>query len=119
MLSSFFVPHYSIEGITGPNWLKFCVRRPRGITLWITDVFLDVGSGGPDIGYPRSPRDGAKNMFQIFVFFSTGTGTRSSKSHVYVKISASFNPFNVQGGVTGERVFIKPSFKIQNKSCKT
>ena len=121
MRSSFCVPRYSIEGTTGPNWLKFCMRPPRGITRWITEGFLDIRSGGPDMGYPRSPRGGPKILkicFPIFSSFSTGMGTLSSKSLVYVKISASFNHFNVQGGVTRETVFIKPSLKI-HKPCKT
>ena len=101
MLSSFFVPIISIEGTTGPIWLKFCMRPPRGITRWITEGFLDIRSGGPDMGYPRSPRGGPKILkicFPIFSSFSTGMGTLSSKSLVYVKISASFSHFNVQGG---------------------
>ena len=65
MLCSFFVPTPSIWGSTGPNWMKFCMGPPKGITRVITEGFLDIRSMGPDMGYPLGAVRGAK-IFEIF-----------------------------------------------------
>ena len=100
MLSHFFVPHISPEGTTGPNGLKFGMGPPMGITRGFIEGFLEIRSGGPDMGYPRGPGGGPKilkNFFSIFLFISTGMGSESFNSLVNAKISPSFNHFNVQG----------------------
>ena len=102
MLSYFFVPHISPEGSTGPNWLKFGVGPPMGITRGFIEGFLEIRSGSPDMGYPRGPGGGPKileKFFLIFLFISPGMGSQSFNSFVYAKISPSFNHFNVQGAL--------------------
>ena len=71
MRSSFFVPRPSIEGTTGPNWMKFCMGPPGGITRVTIEGFLDIRSRGPDMGYPRGPRREPKNLkfFFYLIFF--------------------------------------------------
>ena len=100
MLCPFFVPHISSEETTGPNWLKFGMGPPMGITRGFIEGFLEIRSGGPDMGYPRRPGGGPKilkKLFSTFSFISTGMGSESFNSLVYAKISPSFNHFNVQG----------------------
>ena len=67
MLCHFFVPHISPEGTTGPNWLKFGMGPPMGITRGFIEGFLEIQSGGPDMGYPRRPGGGPK-ILEIFFF---------------------------------------------------
>ena len=52
-----------MEETTGPNWLKFCMGLPRGVTRGFIEGFLEIRSGGPDVGYPRK---------FFFSFFWTG-----------------------------------------------
>ena len=74
MLSHFFVPHISPEGTTKPNWLIFGMGPPMGITRGFIEGFLEIRSGGPDIGYPRGPGGRAKNLekfvFDFFIYFN-------------------------------------------------
>ena len=70
MLCHFFVPHISPEGTTGPNWLKFGMGPPMGITRGFIEGFLKIRSGGPDIGYPRGPGRGPKILKKFFPNFS-------------------------------------------------
>ena len=58
MRSNFFVPIPSIEGSTGPNWMKFCMGPSKGISRVTIEGFFDIRSGGPDMGYPWGPRGG-------------------------------------------------------------
>ena len=100
MRSHFFVPIPSIEASTGPNWMKFCMGPPKGITRVITEGFLDIRSMGPDMGYPLGAGRGAKNfenLFSIFLFFSTGMAFRRSKSLVKVIIGPSCGHFGLFG----------------------
>ena len=69
MLCHFFVPHISPEGTTGPNWLKFGMGPPMGITRGFIEGFLKIRSGGPDIGYPRGPGKGPKILKKFFSEF--------------------------------------------------
>ena len=69
MLCHFFVPHISPEGTTGPNWLKFGMGPPMGITRGFIEGFLKIRSGGPDIGYPRGPGKGLKIFKKFFSEF--------------------------------------------------
>ena len=88
MLFHFFVPQHSIEGTTGPNWLKFCMGPPRGLIRPFIEGFLEIRSGGLDMGYPRGLGEGpkiSKNFFPIFSFFFIGTGQGRSKLHIKVK----------------------------------
>ena len=92
MRSNFFVPRHSIEETTGPNWLKFCMGPPRGLTRWIVEGFFEIRSGGPDKGYPWSHRRGPKilkNFVPISYSFSTGIPYWMSKSHIIVKLNPS------------------------------
>ena len=71
-----------------------------GITRGFIEGFLEIRSGGPDMGYPRGPGGGPKifiDFLSIFLFISTGMGSESFNSLVYAKISPSCNHFNVQG----------------------
>ena len=89
-----------MEETTGPNWLKFCMGHPRGVTRGFIEGFLEIRSGGPDMGYPRKTGEGPKILkifFFTFSFISIGMGSESFNSLVYAKISPSFNHFNVQG----------------------
>ena len=119
MLSSFFVLHYLIKGTTGPNWLKFCVRPPREITLWIPEVFLDIGSGGPIYGVPKESQKWGQNFFSKFFYSFLQEWVLEALNRLYMlKYLLHLSPPTSRGGVTGKRVFIKPSFKI-HKPCKT
>ena len=72
MRSNFFVPIPSIEGSTGPNWMKFCMGPSKGISRVTIEGFFDIRSGGPDMGYPWGPRGAKffeKNFFDFFHFF--------------------------------------------------
>ena len=71
MRSQIFVPIPSLEETTGPNWMKFCMEPPEGIIRGITEGFLDIRSGGLDVGYPWGPR-GRPKILKIFFlnFFS-------------------------------------------------
>ena len=72
MRSNFFVPIPSIEGSTGPNWMKFCMGPSKGISRVTIEGFFDIRSGGPDMGYPWGPRRGPdflKKFFSIFFIF--------------------------------------------------
>ena len=69
MISWFCVPQPSLEGTTGPNWLKFCMGPPRGWTRGLTEGFLEIRSGGLDMGYPRGLVWGAKNFEIFFLHF--------------------------------------------------
>ena len=40
---------------TWPNWMKFSMGPPKGITRVITEGFLDIRSMGPDMGYTVLP----------------------------------------------------------------
>ena len=60
MRSHFFVRRPSIEETTEPNWLKFCMGYPRGVTRGFIEGFLEIRSGDPDVGYLGSPRGGPK-----------------------------------------------------------
>ena len=71
MRSHFFVPRPSIEETTRPNWLKFCMQPPLGITRGIIEGFFDIWSGGPDMGYPWDPRRGPKILKFYFLDFFT------------------------------------------------
>ena len=96
MRSHFFVPRPSIEETTRPNWLKFCMQPPLGITRGIIEGFFDIWSGGPDMGYPWDPRRGPKilkNFFSIFLLFLTEIVDRRSNSLVKVKINPPIDHF--------------------------
>ena len=69
MLCHFFVPHISPEGTTGPNWLKFGMGPLMGITRGFIEGFLEIRSGGPNMGYPRKPRRGQKILKKFFSNF--------------------------------------------------
>ena len=90
MRSHFFVRRPSIEETTGPNWPKFCMGHPRGVTRGFIEGFLEIRSRGPDVGYLGSPR-GRPKILKIFFFelsfFFTGMGSRSFESLIYAKIS--------------------------------
>ncbi len=60
MRSHFFVRRPSIEETTEPNWPKFCMGYPRGVTRGFIEGFLEIRSGDPDVGYLGSPRGGPK-----------------------------------------------------------
>ena len=73
MRSHFLEVRKSIQGTTGQNWLKFCMGPPRGVIRGIVEGFLEIRSGGPDMGYPWGLRGGAKFfekfVFDFFIFF--------------------------------------------------
>ena len=72
MRSHFFVRRPSIEETTGPNWPKFCMGHPRGVTRGFIEGFLEIRSGDPDLGYLGSPRGGPKILkffcLDFFIF---------------------------------------------------
>ena len=50
---------------------------PRGVIRGIVEGFLEIRSGGPDMGYPWASGGGQifwKNFFPIFSFFFDGNG---------------------------------------------
>ena len=57
---SLFIPRISPEETTVPNCLKFCMVPSKGILRGIAEGFLEIRSGGPDMGYPRIPGGGPK-----------------------------------------------------------
>ena len=72
MRSHFLEVRNSIEGTTGPNWLKFCMGPPRGVIRGIVEGFLEIRSGGPDMGYPWASGGAkffGKFFFRFFHFF--------------------------------------------------
>ena len=96
MRSHFFVPIPSIEASTGPNWMKFCMGPPKGITRVITEGFLDIRTMGPDMGYPRNAGRGAKNsqnFFHFLSFFSSGMAFKMFKLLLKVIIKPPFDHF--------------------------
>ena len=81
MRSHFFVRRPSIEETTGPNWPKFCMGHPRGVTRGFIEGFLEIRSGDPDLGYLGSPRGGPKILkffcLDFFIFLD---------GNVYLKV---------------------------------
>ena len=69
MRSHICVHRHSIEETTGPNGLKFCMEPPRAVTQGFIEGFLEIRSGGLDMGYLGSPRGGPKNLEKIFPDF--------------------------------------------------
>ena len=83
MRSQFFVPRPSIEGSTGPNYMKFCMELSKGITRVTIEGFFDIRSRGPVMGYPWGPIGGPKILkifFDFFLLFPTGIAFRRVKS---------------------------------------
>ena len=69
MRSPFFVPIPSIEGSTWPNWMKFCMGPPKGVTRVMTEGFLNIRSRGLDLGCSRGLGGGPKTLKNIFSIF--------------------------------------------------
>ena len=108
MRSHFLEVRNSIQGTTGQNWLKFCMGPPRGVIWGIVEGFLEIRSGGPDMGYPWGLRGGPnflKNFFSIFSFFSAGMDFWRSKSLIKVKTNPSFDHFESFGCSERGRVY--------------
>ena len=109
MRSHFFVPRVSIEETTGPNWMKFCMRPPRGITRWIVEGFLEIRSRSPAMGYPWNPQgvpNLLKNFFPIFQRKFTEMRHWMSNSLIIVRISPLLNHFQRFRGLINDSVHI-------------
>ena len=69
-----------MEETTGPNWPKFCMGHPRGVTRGFIEGFLEIRSRGPDVGYLGSPRGRPKILkkifFDFFIFFDRNGFTK-------------------------------------------